>query len=117
MPNWRNTDFCAEFTLALVQAKMDRALTDSRMTEEAMAAQGHHVDHLLSSDCDLTVRILGSFLALCGYRLNVGIQPIPAAKLPSAPVDHEAAWNSSHSRGVSRLPAPLLEGALVPTIA
>ena len=116
--NWlyeRDPDLLSEAALAEAQTRMDQALTDSRMGEDAMTAHvGQNVRHLLSSQCNLTVRTLGRFLAICGYRLNVDIKRIPTtAALPAAP----EAGSVSSLGGVSRLPAPDRPGAVALTFA
>lgn len=115
MRNWvdeRDPDLLSELALAVTQSRMDRALTDSRMSEEDVStALGKDVRRLLSSNCDLTVKTLGRFLAVCGFKFDVNIRRIPEmAALSAAPL----ACEDLQLGGGSGPVAPPV-GALVPT--
>ena len=87
-------DLLSEAALAKAQAMMDRAMTNSHLTEEDLAAcmrpSPWTIPYLLSSQCDLTVKTLGRFLAICGYRLSMDVHPIPAMAAPPVRLPQDA---------------------------
>ena len=114
MRNWvdeRDPDLLSELALAVTQSRMDRALTDSRMSEEDLStALGTDVRRLLQSNCDLTVKTLGRFLAVCGFKFDVNLRRIPEmAALSAAPACEDL------QLGGGSVPAAPPVGALVPT--
>ena len=115
MRNWlyeRDPDILSESALGVSQAMMGNALAESRMEDSVMAGHmGQDVAHLLSGDNDdLTVKDLGRFLAICGFRLSVDIRRIPnEAGLPATPVHRD--------EGVFPRPPAPLKGVLVPILA
>ena len=78
MLNWfseTDPDVLSEAALAKAQSLMSHAMTKSETTEEQLAVQmertSSSIQHMLGSGCNLTVRSLSRFLALCGYRLTI----------------------------------------------
>ena len=94
MPNWSSEtdpDVLSEAALAKAQHLMSHAMTKSGTSETQMAVQMEttpsSIEHMLSSRCDLTVRSLGRFLALCGYRLTIEVEELPVRGPQSRPGD------------------------------
>ena len=90
MRDWRyerDPDLLGEAALATSQALMGNALAQRRRTDAAVAAQmGVEIDELLSGANDnLSVKTLGRFLAICGFRLKMEIVRIPDGAEGAAP--------------------------------
>ena len=86
MRNWSaetNPDVLAEAALAKAQHLMSHAITTSGSTEKQLAvrlkeASPTSIKDMLGSECDLAVQSLGRFLAVCGYRLRIEMDKLPA---------------------------------------
>ena len=117
MMNWiyeKNPDLLSGVAVKKTQARMYRAFIDSQASREEVEAIVRGDVRKLLSDDDLSIRLVGLFLAACGYELDVAIRPIPTqAALPVAPGDRV----EDALRGVSGPPAPYGVGVLVPTFA
>ena len=83
--NWfaeTDPDVLSEAALAKAQALMSHAMRTSQMDEAQLAVKmgktPSSLQFMLSSGCNLTVRTLGELLGICGYRLKIELQKLPA---------------------------------------
>ena len=104
MTNWlaeTDPEVLAEAALAKAQALMSHAMEVSPVTEKhlAMRMEKTHgsVDYLLSSESNLTVRTLGEFLAICGYRLEITTRELSALAQLAEP-DEQPGFASAGTR-------------------
>lgn len=116
MMNWiyeKDPDLLSGVAVKKTQARMYRAFIDSQASKEEVEATVRGDVGKLLSDDDLSIGLVGRFLAACGYELDVDIRRIPTqAALPAAP----AARTEESLRGVSGPPAPHHVGVLMPTL-
>ena len=112
MVNWiyeRNPELLSGVAVKKTQARMYRAFIDSQASKEDVEATVRRDVRKLLSDDDLSIELVGRFLAVCGYELDVHIRPIPTqSALPAAPADRAP----ESLRGVSGPPADSLVSAL-----
>ena len=97
MMNWfteTDPDVLSEAALAKAQALMSHAMRTSQMDEAQLAVKmgktPSSLQFMLSSGCNLTVRTLGQFLAICGYRLKIELQELPATVAATEPGEARA---------------------------
>ena len=103
--NWfaeTDPDVLSEGALAKAQALMSQAMRTSHMDQAQLAVRmgktPSSLQFMLTSRCKLTVRTLGALVGICGYRLKIELQKLPARVAATEP-------DGAHASEVPKTPA------------